>query len=880
MDNQNFPAAAPPDELSSLRQRVAELEAADANRRQMPEALPAGGERYSVSLLRATLESTADGILVVDGGGQIVDFNERFVQMWRFPAGFFPAFRNHSHRDPGSDRRAIEFVLDQLEDPDGFLSRVQQLYAEPLAASFDTIEFKDGRTFERYSLPQRVDGRPVGRVWSFRDVTGRKRAEKALRESEERYRQLFDLESDAIVLLDCTDCRVIQANAAAASLYGYSHEEGMLLKGTDVSTEPEGTIRSTIEEHSQVRIRWHRKKDGTVFPVEIANSFFDWQGRRVQLATIRDITARLRAEERIGQLCRLRQQLLGAGALGGKLKLITDGVVAILGGDFARIWMVENADLCDRGCPHAAVSEGPDVCRNRSRCLHLMASSGRYTRIDGGHRRVPLDCYKIGRVATGEIAGFVTNDVCHDPRVHDHAWAESLGLVAFAGRRLVVGDGKTVGVLAFFSKEPILSNEENLIEDIAATASQIIVAAQAEQQRLDLETQMQQAQRLESLGVLAGGIAHDFNNLLTAILGHANLALIDLAPGSAAHDSLREIDKASGRAAELCRQMLAYAGKGRFVAEPINLSRLIEETVHLLRVSISKKVLLHCQLAEGLPEIQADPAQLRQVAMNLVINAAEAIGDADGVIAISTGVMQCDEDSLRGSRLIEPPAAGRYVYLEVTDTGCGMDAETRTRIFDPFFTTKFAGRGLGLAAVLGIVRGHRGALKVESERGRGTTFRIMFPAGAKAAAPAETGANTPPWRGTGTILLVDDEEPVRNVAGRMLERLGFAVIRAGDGREAVDLFRAHAPTVVCVLLDLAMPRMDGEETFRELRRIQPDVRVVLTSGYSNQEIMGRFRSAGLAGSIEKPFQLETLSTKLREVLAPGDRDQGHGASAG
>jgi CheY-like chemotaxis protein len=209
-----------------------------------------------------------------------------------------------------------------------------------------------------------------------------------------------------------------------------------------------------------------------------------------------------------------------------------------------------------------------------------------------------------------------------------------------------------------------------------------------------------------------------------------------------------------------------------------------------------------------------------------------------------------------------------------------MDAETRTRIFDPFFTTKFAGRGLGLAAVLGIVRGHRGALKVESERGRGTTFRIMFPAGAKAAVPAETGANTPPWRGTGTILLVDDEEPVRNVAGRMLERLGFAVIRAGDGREAVDLFRAHAPDVVCVLLDLAMPRMDGEETFRELRRIQPDVRVVLTSGYSNQEIMGRFRSAGLAGSIEKPFQLETLSTKLREVLAPGDRDQGQGASAG
>jgi len=548
--------------------------------------------------------------------------------------------------------------------------------------------------------------------------------------------------------------------------------------------------------------------------------------------------------------------------------LVTDGVVAILGGDFARLWMVDKADLCDQGCQHAAVSEGPDVCRNRTRCLHLMASSGRYTRIDGGHRRVPLGCYKIGRVATGEDAGFVTNDVFHDPRVHDRAWAESLGLVAFAGRRLVAGDGRPIGVLALFSKKPILPNDGNLLEDIAATASQVILAAQAEQQRLDLETQMQQAQRLESLGILAGGIAHDFNNLLTAILGHANLALIDLAPESPARDSLREIDKASGRAAELCRQMLAYAGKGRFVLEPVNLSRLIEEVVQLLHVSISKKVVLNCQLAEGLPEIEADPAQMRQVAMNLVINAAEAIGDTDGVIAISTGVMQCDEDILRGSRLIEPPAPGRYIYLEVTDTGCGMDTETRARIFDPFFTTKFAGRGLGLAAVLGIVRSHRGALRVESERGRGTTFRVMFPAGAKAAAPAESGGGTASWRGTGTVLLVDDEEPVRNVAGRMLKHFGFAVLGAGDGREAVELYRAHAAEIVCVLLDLAMPRMDGEETFRELRRIRPDVRVVLASGYSDQEILGRFRTAGLAGFIEKPFQLETLGTKLHEVLAP------------
>jgi PAS domain S-box-containing protein len=419
---------------------------------------------------------------------------------------------------------------------------------------------------------------------------------------------------------------------------------------------------------------------------------------------------------------------------------------------------------------------------------------------------------------------------------------------------------KNGGIVTVFCRWSLVRDDEGKPRLVFAIHTDV-----TEKRRL--EAQFLRAQKLESLGVLAGGIAHDFNNLLTTILGHANLALADMAPEAPARDSLREIEKASTQAAELCRQMLAYAGKGRFVVEPINLSRLIEELAHLLRVSISKKVLLRCQLADGLPAIQADPAQLRQVAMNLVINAAEAIGDTEGVIAISTGVMQCSEDDLRGSEFVESQAPGRYVYMEVTDTGCGMDAKTRARIFDPFFTTKFAGRGLGLAAMLGIVRRHRGTLRVESELGRGTTFRVLFPASATTATHLESSGNVPPWRGTGTILLVDDEEAVRNVTGRILERCGFVVLRAGDGREALEIYRVHAPEVVCVLLDLAMPRMDGEETFKELRRIKSDVRVVLASGYSDQEISQRFQNMGLAGFIEKPYRVETLATKLREVLA-------------
>ncbi len=402
------------------------------------------------------------------------------------------------------------------------------------------------------------------------------------------------------------------------------------------------------------------------------------------------------------------------------------------------------------------------------------------------------------------------------------------------------------------------------------TVRDITERRRAEDEHRRLEAQMQQAQKLESLGILAGGIAHDFNNLLTAILGHANLALMDLGPESLARDSLVAIEKASGRAAELCRQMLAYAGKGRFTLEPIDLSRVLGELTHLFQVSISKKVVLRRQLSEGLPAIQADTAQLRQVAMNLVINAAEAIGDAEGTITISTGAVLCGEDHSHGGGLIEPPRPGLYVYLEVADTGCGMDEEMRARIFDPFFTTKFAGRGLGLAAVLGIVRSHRGTLNVESEKGRGTTFRVLFPACANAVLPAKTGGISPAWTGTGTVLLVDDEEPVRIVAGRMLERCGFGVLHARDGLEALELFRTHAAEVVCVLLDMAMPRMDGEETFRELRRIQPDVRVVLASGYSDEEIAQRFQNSGLAGLIEKPYHLEALGAKLREVLAPSD----------
>jgi signal transduction histidine kinase len=485
--------------------------------------------------------------------------------------------------------------------------------------------------------------------------------------------------------------------------------------------------------------------------------------------------------------------------------------------DFARIWLTRRGDLCNSGCVHAAATEGPHVCRDRDRCLHLIASSGRYTHTDGEmHGRVPFGCYKIGRVAAAEEAGFLTNDVTHDPRVHDHEWARALGLVSFAGYRLLSDDAAPIGVLALFSKKKLSHEEAAVLQTVADTASKVVVAAHSEEERLNLQRQLQHAQKLESLGVLAGGIAHDFNNILMAILGNADLALDQLAPMSPARGCLQEIEKASKRAAELAKQMLAYSGKGRFVVEAINAGQLVEEMAHLLEVSISKKAVLTYNFAPDLPTFAGDVTQIRQVVMNLITNASEAIGDEGGVIALSTGAMYCnrayldDIDEVLRASLSEPLPEGVYTYFEVADTGCGMDVETIEKVFDPFFTTKFTGRGLGMSAVLGILRGHKGALKIHSEIGKGTTFRVLFPVSAPPdELPKAEPTETQEARGRGSVLLVDDENAVLRAVQRMIEGMGFEVLAVSDGREALDVFRARGEEIGCVLLDLTMPHLDG-----------------------------------------------------------------------
>jgi len=404
------------------------------------------------------------------------------------------------------------------------------------------------------------------------------------------------------------------------------------------------------------------------------------------------------------------------------------------------------------------------------------------------------------------------------------------------------------------------------ILNLGEQPTMLAVAQDITEQR-NLERQVLHSQKLESLGVLAGGIAHDFNNLLTGILGNADLARAEMSPMAPARRSLEGIEKAARRAADLCRQLLAYSGKGRFMVQPVDLMELVEEMGHLLSVSISKKVVLKYHFASGLPMVDADATQIRQVVMNLIVNASEAIGDRSGVISLTTGLAHCDSNYLKACYTAEGIQPGDFVYLEVADTGHGMDKATLDRIFDPFFTTKFTGRGLGLAAVLGIMRGHKGAIKVYSEPKRGTTFKLLFPPGNPSSQkPEEKQGEQPVWRGTGTILVVDDEETVRTLARRALEWAGFKVLVAEDGREALTEFQKAGREIVLVILDLTMPHLDGEACFRELRQIDPAVNVILSSGYNEQDVVNRFAGKGLAGFIQKPYTSNDLIAKVRQAL--------------
>jgi len=441
-------------------------------------------------------------------------------------------------------------------------------------------------------------------------------------------------------------------------------------------------------------------------------------------------------------------------------------------------------------------------------------------------------------------------------------------------------DGDVViGIIStdnFIQKNHITENDRELLMLYASFLGHFGLRQRDEEKRIAFDRKMLHAQKLESLGVLAGGIAHDFNNILMAVLGYSDLILQELPNYSPVRDDVNEIKKAASRAAELSRQMLAYSGKGKFVIEPIKLNDLVREMSRMLEVSISKKAVLKYDFADDLPMFNGDATQIRQIIMNMITNASEAIGDKNGVISISTGDMFCDQvcinmldDAFRDG-MYEPMKEGNYIYVEFSDTGCGMNMETKEKLFDPFFTTKFTGRGLGMAAVLGIVRGHNGAIKIYSELGIGTTFTVLFPITESIEQISdeknsdENDKNK--WAGSGTILIADDEKTVCSLGKRMIEMMGFNALTAADGQQAVDLFRENYKDIVCVILDMAMPRLSGEQAFREIKLIHKDVKVILSSGYSEEDATQHFYGKGLDGFIQKPYNMKKFAGEIQSVL--------------
>ena len=662
------------------------------------------------------------------------------------------------------------------------------------------------------------DRRPLRMLGTHTDITHRKLAEEALRESEDRFRKLIEHAPEAIQLLDIASGRFVQISAASERLFKRSVAELLQIGPMELSPPMQPDGRPSREKGKEFLERamagekpvfeWtHRDSEGRDIPCEVRLLRMEIGGRAVVRGSVTDITERKAAEGRVKE-------------------------------SEARYRTLFEAN------PHPMWAYDLETLRflavNAAAATHYGYSQEEFLAMTIRDIRPPED-----------VQALLANIAATGPEpAHAGVWRHR--------RR----DGSLIEV-------EISSHE---IEFDGRRARVVLANDVTEQRRAKIEREhldrkLQETQKLESLGVLAGGIAHDFNNILTAILGNASLAVNEVHPGSPVHECLDQISQAALRAADLCKQMLAYSGRGRFVVRRLDLGQLIADTIQMLHISISKKATLRFRPGTDLPPVEVDATQMRQVIMNLVINASEALGENGGTIEVSTGLIHVDRAYLDAARITPELPEADYVFLEVSDNGCGMNAETQARIFDPFYTTKFTGRGLGLAAVLGIVRGHKGAMKVHSEVGRGSTFKVLFPAApGPSEGPAATPAVAADWRGEGTVLVVDDEPSVRTTVAQMLAVMGLQCEFAVDGREGVEIFRRAPTRFALVLLDLTMPHMDGAETFAELRKMRAGVPVILMSGFNEQEALVRFAGKGIASFIQKPFALDSLRTVIRGVL--------------
>jgi signal transduction histidine kinase/ActR/RegA family two-component response regulator len=576
------------------------------------------------------------------------------------------------------------------------------------------------------------------------------------------------------------------------------------------------------------------------------------------------ITESRRAHEKQARLLRrlaginqLQESLMLPAPLEEKFKMITDAAVELLDLDSCHIWMIKPGDICDAGCIHAAATDEKNVCRHHEKCLHLLANSGRSTQVNDNHLRVPLGCYEIGRIATGEMKKFLTNNATTDPHMHDRQWAKSLGLVSFTGYKLHDRWNETRGVLAMFAQHPLTEDDEAFIAHAAETTSKVIIDHFAEEE-------LRQAQKLEGVGQLAGGIAHEFNNLLQVISNYTRYGMEGLDPQGERYGDLQQALEAADRATTLTRQLLGFSRRNVVQPKTIDANLVVRDLLKLVRPTIGGHIILKAVPCSEAVTTYADPGELKQALFNLCLNARDAM-PSGGKLTIKTECISLKEP-LREPNFNLPP--GRYVAFSISDTGCGIPHDIQQRIFEPFFTTKEVGKGtgLGLAMVYGFVMRHKGAVRIESEVGKGTNIilHLPFEGGCAPAEPREESCSQ--HGGTETILIAEDDPSVRRLTVRILARAGYKVLAASDGKEALHLFKEHRSDIALVMLDVIMPYYTGHEIYCRIQDADPQMKVMLCTGYDRETAQSENPACQNTTILQKPYTAPTLLAKVREVL--------------
>jgi len=784
----------------------------------------------SVSLLTATLESTTDGILVVDHDGHVLSFNKKFLSMWRIPDAVAAS---------GDDNLLLAFVLDQLKDPGNFIEKVQYLYSQPEEGSFDILEFKDGQFFERYSQPQKMGDEIIGRVWSFRDVTERTRAEDELRESQRRLSEIIEFMPDAILVVDKNGI-VIAWNRAIEEMTGVKKED-MLGRGNyeyalpfygdrrpiliDIALHPDPGME---KKYTAIQ-RYGDKVFGESFtpnlpPGDIhlsatASVLRDSKGEIIAaIECIRDNTYRKQAEE---ALQKSEEQY----------RFITERMSDV-------IWTIDSNFRVQYVSPSISKALGfaPEERMKQSIVERLTPDSLKNVQEIFKHEQMR------DRESDIDPDRTVTMELEYIHKDGSTVWLETV----VSGIR--DADGNVIGY--------------------HGASRNITDRKKFESERQRLEDRLRRAEKMEALGSLAGGVAHDLNNVLGGLMGYSELLLMDIPEGNPWRRHVSNILHSSQRAAAIIQDLLTLARRGVPISEVVNINKVISD--YFKTPDFEKLKAYHpyvsfkTELDKDLLNIKGSPIHLEKSVMNLVSNASEAISEK-GEVTIQTANLYLDTP-IRG---YDDVREGDYVILTVSDSGRGIQAADIEKIFEPFYTKKTMGRsgtGLGLAVVWGTVKDHDGYIDVQSEDGAGSTFTIYFPATREEPAGEIQKISPEQYRGRGEwILVVDDVKEQREVATGMLTRLGYRVHAVSSGEEAVEYLKTH--TVDLMVLDMIMdPGIDGLETYRRVLEINPKQKAVIVSGFSETGRVKKAQELGAGSYVRKPYILEKIGLAIREEL--------------